>query len=245
MALEVIKECLTNFSVLIWKKLVSFCTCCISSGITTHEDLSVNVPLWESRTQIIWSSNNIDQSSPSQDYSLLSYLNMPATNTKSVIVSFLTLQGKPLQNVFSSTDSNLEAEVWLESEKSRVKIEANVAQPNSSAVKGNINASNNKIQIIFSGQRVGKYTVILRSNGQIVRGFPFIGFVVPGRANHRTTSLVENRSPTLLITAHFLTPETIRVMPKDKFGNQIKDPEELEKLSGKNKRTGLNNHTRG
>ena len=73
----------------------------------------VGVPLWKSRTQIAWSPNNVDQRN--QGFSFLSHTKMPATNTKSVIVSFYTLQGEPVQNVFANPDSNLEAEVWLES----------------------------------------------------------------------------------------------------------------------------------
>jgi hypothetical protein len=158
---------------------------------------------------------------------------MPTTNTKSVIVSFFTLQGEPIQNVFLNTDSNLDAEVWLESGRSKVKIEANVAEADSSADNENTNSTSNRVQIIFAGQRVGKYTVILRSNDRIVRGFPCVGIVVPGNADHSAPSIVENRSSTLLITSDFSSSETIRVEPKDKFGNQIKDPEELENLSGK------------
>lgn len=237
MAFHAIMECFNTVINVIWREFVSLWTNRTSSEISTNEVLFVSEPLWKSRTQIVWSRNNMKQSIVGLN--LTSYLNMPATNTKSVIVSFFTSNGEPVRNVLSNTDSNLEAEVWLESGKPRSKIEATVVEADCSTSNENINTPNNKIQIIFSGKEAGKYTVILRSSGLIVRGFPFVGYVVPGKADHRASSLIENRSSTLLITADyghltdFSCPETICVDPRDSFGNHIKDPVELESLCDK------------
>ena len=232
MELNDINQLMYSISRVIWRKLVSFFTC-FNTGVTPNEVLFDGVPLWKSRTKIIW-SRNISEEDDRQTRGLLGHdISMSTSNTKSVIVSFFTLKGEPVQDVFQNPESNLEAEVWYEFGSDQVKIEANIAELASNAETETENTYNNEIQIIFSGQRVGKYSVTLRSNNKLVRGFPTVGNVHPGKADHKSTCIVENRSSTLLITADCRGHETIKVEPRDEYGNKIVNIVDLENLADK------------
>ena len=155
---------------------------------------------------------------------------MPTSNTKTVTVAFFTLKGDCIPNVLLENRSNLEAEVWLENNASKIKIDSNILEVDES---NNYNDASNKLQIIYSGKQAGKYIVYLRSNNQIVRGFPSERIVVPGKADHAKTCLIENRSSTLIITADYSSHENIRLEVNDEFGNQIKNPQDLEIIASK------------
>ena len=222
-----------NWVLTTWKKLLSILACDFSIGVTPNEVLFHGVPLWKSRTHISWSPNITSSQPYALTLGLLSHVKMPTSNTKAVIVSFFTLQGEPISNVFQNPESNLDAEVWLDTGSSKEIIESNIAEVEPQVNEEQQEASANKIQIVFSGQRVGRYKVTLRSNNEIVRGFPCVGIIVPGKADFASTCLIENRSQTLLITTGSSGQETIRIEPRDTFGNKIMYAMDLEKLADK------------
>ena len=211
----------------IWSQFISHLTCCVSTGITPNEVLFDGVPLWKSKTEIEWLLSEEDESRERR-FNLLRQREMSASNTKSVITSFFSLKGEPISNLLADNLSNLEAEVWLENNSTKIKIDANIVEVEASSNDAN---TSHKLQIVFSGKQVGKYIVYLRSSNQIVRGFPTEGLVIPGNADPSKTCIVENRSSTLLIAADYSSHENIRVQVNDKYGNRIKTSESLEQIA--------------
>ena len=209
------------------RQLVSKLHSCVFIGVTPNEVLFDGVPLWKSRTEINWLPNDEESRST---FDLLRQREMPTSNTKSVIISFFSLKGKPIPNVFVDNRSNLEAQVWIESNGSKVQIDANIVEVDDNSQD---NIESHKLQIVFSGKQVGKYIITLRSNNQIVRGFPCEGFVVPGKVDPSKTCLIENRSTTLLITSDSSSFDNIRIQVNDQFGNRIRGSRYLENIATK------------
>ena len=228
MALSSILRVITDITIAIWRDLVSFFKCGRVIGITPNEVLFDGVPLWKTRTIINWPTNVIEQNNG--PIFSRPHIKMTTSNTKAVVVSFFTLQGEPVSRVFDNPESNLEVEVWLITSTSRSQVEASITEVDSNVDDED---TSNKIQIIFSGQRVGKYSVILFSNGNIVRDFPTEATIVPGDADPLATCVVENSSKTIIITADCTSEETIRVEPRDMFGNKISNTLDLETLANR------------
>ena len=227
MNFQSIKTFIEDVSTRTKNRIVSFFTPSDYSGDTQSR---INAPLHESITQIVWSPCNTEEDI-SQRIGSKSPLKLPATNTKNVIVSFFNRRYEPIQNVFLSPDSVFWAEVWLETGKSKVKIDATVVEEETRSSNIEILCPTNKIQIVFSGQRTGRYEVILYANDRIVRGFPSVALVVPAEVDHESTSLVGCQTSTLLISSDCSSHDIIRIDPKDKFNNRIVDKGILDNLT--------------
>ena len=122
MNFQSIKTLIEDVSTRTKNRIVSFFT---SSDHSRDTQSPIIVPLHESITQIVWSPCKTEEDI-SQRIGSKSPVKLPATNTKSVIVSFFTRRYEPIQNVFVRPDSVFWAEVWLETGKSKVKIDIRV-----------------------------------------------------------------------------------------------------------------------
>lgn len=141
---------------------------------------------------------------------------LTASNTKAINVSFKTLKGKPIEK--PGSQSRLTAVVIRDS---LVPVEGTTI----------IDAQDGlTLSIIFNARMAGLYTVTLRSDGLTVRGFPTTKRVVAGEPSPESTTFVGVQSHTLVLTTG--VHDTIKLEPKDNFGNPV-SPFELAELSSR------------
>lgn len=128
---------------------------------------------------------------------------MTASHTKTLAVAFYSVKGRAID-----VREGLLA-VVAEARHQHRPVNAFVAQGNEP----------NVMHLVFTARTAGRYYLTLKCNGSLVRGFPTLAIVEPGRVDARSTQLVGARSSTLVLTTG--VPDTIQIDPRDEFGNSL------------------------
>ena len=139
-----------------------------------------------------------------------------ASNTKTITVTFLNSEGEPVLN--PSSIGRLTVEVFR---GDAIRVEGSTVSES---------ANGHSLNIIFNATVAGSYSVHLKSNGFPVWHFPADLSILPGRACPEKTTFVGLRSQTMVMRTG--SHETIKLDPRDKFGN-IVDRLEVDELTRK------------
>ena len=145
---------------------------------------------------------------------------MTASHTKTVKVSFYDVRGRPI--AVAASVPLMTAEVWHQHRRVNAFVSApggGGGSPPAESSGGSNTSSPNVMHLTFTSRAAGRYYVTLKCNGALVRGFPALALVEPGRPDPRETVLAGVRSSTLVLTAG--VPETVQIDPRDSFGNSM------------------------
>ncbi len=166
----------------------------------TPSEVVWGAPLYKSFTSIKWP------------------VDVTASTTKTISISFYDMRGRALD--VSEKLSSLVPEAWHQHRR----VNAFVSSSGDGLDQRHV------VHLTFTSRASGRYYISLRSDGYLIRGFPALTLVDPGRVEPKKTVLVGMKASTLVLTAEL--PETIQIDPKDAYGNSI-PKQRLPSLAGR------------
>ena len=78
-----------------------------------------------------------------------------------------------------------------------------------------------EIDVIFSGQAAGLYSVRMEHEGNLLRGFPVRVILKPCDAHPSKTTVIGLQSKTVVVNTAADCQTTLRLAPKDEYGNPV------------------------